>query len=91
MRLGKKWFVNTMCVPAVRRKFLDAQRIHNLTSYLEQLHAQVSGPCSASCHFSFLRTQTLLVPRACRVVHRHSQAVLNWGSRCVYDPAHSRH
>lgn len=27
----------------VIRKFLDAQRIHNLTSYLEQLHEQVSG------------------------------------------------
>lgn len=25
----------------VIRKFLDAQRIHNLTSYLEQLHEQV--------------------------------------------------
>lgn len=28
----------------VIRKFLDAQRIHNLTSYLEQLHEQVSSP-----------------------------------------------
>ncbi len=27
----------------VIRKFLDAQRIHNLTSYLEQLHEQVGG------------------------------------------------
>ena len=27
----------------VIRKFLDAQRIHNLTSYLEQLHEQVSS------------------------------------------------
>ena len=26
----------------VIRKFLDAQRIHNLTSYLEQLHEQVA-------------------------------------------------
>ena len=26
----------------VIRKFLDAQRIHNLTSYLEELHVQVS-------------------------------------------------
>ena len=26
----------------VIRKFLDAQRIHNLTSYLEQLHEQVT-------------------------------------------------
>ncbi len=26
----------------VIRKFLDAQRIHNLTSYLEELHTQVS-------------------------------------------------
>jgi len=28
----------------VIRKFLDAQRIHNLTSYLEQLHAQATYP-----------------------------------------------
>lgn len=26
----------------VIRKFLDAQRIHNLTSYLEELHVQAS-------------------------------------------------
>ena len=30
----------------VIRKFLDAQRIHNLTEYLEDLHGQ-AGPCSA--------------------------------------------
>ncbi len=32
----------------VIRKFLDAQRIHNLTSYLEQLHEQV-GTDRADC------------------------------------------
>ena len=32
----------------VIRKFLDAQRIHNLTSYLEELHVQVS--CAKSGH-----------------------------------------
>lgn len=28
----------------VIRKFLDAQRIHNLTAYLEALHARVGPP-----------------------------------------------
>ena len=30
----------------VIRKFLDAQRIHNLTSYLEELHVQASSRAS---------------------------------------------
>jgi hypothetical protein len=33
-----------------RRKFLDAQRIHNLTSYLEQLHALVREASSSPSH-----------------------------------------
>ena len=37
----------------VIRKFLDAQRIHNLTSYLEELHVQAS-----SCYSGILRANT---------------------------------
>ena len=33
----------------VIRKFLDAQRIHHLTSYLEQLHEQVSCALCPPC------------------------------------------
>lgn len=34
----------------VIRKFLDAQRIHNLTSYLEELHSQASFYHSFKVH-----------------------------------------
>ena len=33
----------------VIRKFLDAQRIHNLTAYLEALHAKVGQGFDAVC------------------------------------------
>lgn len=40
-----------ICHPYARVKFLDAQRIHNLTSYLEALH---TGGLANSAHTSLL-------------------------------------